>query len=186
MSKKTSRRGRRLITHHSSLITLIVALAMMSSGCGARRTPNLERVFAGARGRKGKRPIIVIPGILGSRMVNRRTGEVVWPSAFRSSVDGLSLPATPELEANRDDLVASRIVETARLAKIAPEVYVYHYLLRALEDYGGYPEGGRDNPPQGGYEDTFFVFPHHRPRDNLEAARPLVPPVAAPQLRLRR
>src|SRR5256714_246616 len=186
MSKKTSRRGRRLITHHSSLITLIVALAMMSSGCGARRTPNLERVFAGARGRKGKRPVIVIPGILGSRMVNRRTGEVVWPWAFRSSVDGLSLPATPELEANRDDLVASRIVETARLAKIAPEVYVYHYLLRALEDYGGYREGDWDNPPEGGDRDTFYVFPYDWRRDNVESARLLVRRVEALKLRLGR
>src|SRR5438270_9078912 len=99
-----------LITHHSSLITFIVALAMMTQGCGARRTPNLQRIFEGARVRKGKRPVIVIPGILGSRIVNRKTGEVVWPSVFRSHVDGLSLPTTPNLDANRDDLVASKIV----------------------------------------------------------------------------
>src|SRR2546423_14805406 len=176
MSKKTSRQRRRLITHHSSLITLIVALAMMSSGCGARPRPNPERVFAGARGRKGKRPVIVIPGILGSRMVNRRTGEVVWPSAFRSSVDGLSLPATPELEANRDDLVASRIVETARLAKIAPEVYVYHYLLRALEDYGGHPRGGWGKPPRSGRQEPFFVFPYPLRSLNLQPPGPFPPP----------
>src|SRR5947209_19227771 len=85
------------------------AFIVLFSGCGPRRTPNLERIFAGARERRGKRPVIVIPGILGSRMVNRKTGEVVWPSLFRSDVDGLSLPVTPDLDANRDDLVASRI-----------------------------------------------------------------------------
>src|SRR5437764_15169671 len=149
------KRRRAFIPHPSSLIPLIIALAMTLAGCGPRRAPNLERIFAGARERRGKRPVIVIPGILGSRMVNRRTGEVVWPSVFRSDVDGLSLPVTPDLDANRDDLVASRIVETAKLAKIAPEVYVYHYLLRALEDYGGYREGDWDNPPEGGDRDTF-------------------------------
>src|SRR5215210_7019399 len=121
----------RLSTQYSVLITLVVALAMTS--CGARRTPDLGRIFAGVRERKGKRPVIVIPGILGSRIVNRRTGEVVWPSAFRSDVDGLSLPTTPDLLNNRDELVAARIVEAARLAgKFGPEVYVYHHLIRAL------------------------------------------------------
>jgi pimeloyl-ACP methyl ester carboxylesterase len=168
------------------LITLHSAFCAFLIGCGARRTPNLERVFAGARARKGKRPVIVIPGILGSSIVNRKTGEVVWPSAFRSDVDGLSLPATPDLEANRDDLVATRIVETAKLARIAPEVYVYHYLLRALEDYGGYREGDWNNPPEDGDRDTFYVFPYDWRRDNVESARLLVRRVEALKLRLNR
>jgi transposase InsO family protein len=167
------------IIHHS-------AFSILFAGCGARRTPNLGRIFESARERRGKRPLIVIPGILGSRIVNRRTGEVVWPSAFRSDVDGLSLPATPDLDANRDDLVASRIVETAKLARLAPEVYVYHYLLRALTDYGGYREGDWDNPPEGGDRDTFYVFAYDWRRDNVESARLLVRRVEALKLRLGR
>jgi pimeloyl-ACP methyl ester carboxylesterase len=159
---------------------------LLLAGCGARRTPDLGRVFAGARSSKGKRPVIVIPGILGSRIVNRRTGEVVWPSAFRSDVDGLSLPATPDLEANRDELVAARIVDAAKLAKLAPEVYVYHHLLRALEDYGGYREGDWDNPPEGGDVDTFYVFPYDWRRDNVESARLLARRVETLKLKLGR
>src|SRR5947209_13603792 len=165
---------------------LTFSLLLPLAGCGARHTPNLERIFAGARERKGKRPVVVIPGILGSRIVNRKTGEVVWPSAFRSRVDDLSLPTTPDLEANRDDLVAARIVETAKFAKLAPEVYVYHYLLRALEDYGGYREGDLDNPPEGGDQDTFYVFPYDWRRDNVESARLLVRRLQALKLRLGR
>ncbi|HJQ31014.1 MAG TPA: hypothetical protein VJ866_02475 [Pyrinomonadaceae bacterium] len=186
--KLSLRAGRaRLITQHLSLITLVVALATAGAGCGARRTPNLGRVFAGARALKGKRPIIVIPGILGSRIVNRRTGEVVWPSVFRSDVDGLSLPTTPDLEANRDELVAARIVEAAKLGgKFGPEVYVYHYLIRALEEYGGYREGDWDNPPEGGDRDTYYVFPYDWRRDNVESARLLVKRVEALKLKLGR
>ncbi|MET0650247.1 MAG: hypothetical protein ABW208_26870, partial [Pyrinomonadaceae bacterium] len=186
MSRKTAPRASRtrLITHHLSLITLVVALA--TAGCGARRTPDLGRIFAGVRERKGKRPVIVIPGILGSSIVNRRTGEIVWPSVFRSDVDGLSLPTTPDLTNNRDELVSARIVEAARLAKIAPEVYVYHHLLRALEDYGGYREGDWANPPEGGDHDTFYVFPYDWRRDNVESARLLVQRVEALKLKLGR
>nr|MDQ5837742.1 hypothetical protein [Acidobacteriota bacterium] len=156
------------------------------NGCGARRTPDLERIFAAARARKGKRPVVVIPGILGSRIVNRRTGEVVWPSAFRSRGDDLRLPTAPDLEADRDDLVAARIVETAKFARLAPEIYVYQRLLRALEDYGGYREGDLDNPPEGGDQDTFYVFPYDWRRDNVESARLLVRRLQALKLRLGR
>src|ERR1043166_4366397 len=167
------------IALHSALCTLFV-------GCGARRTPDLERIFAGVRSRKGERPVVGLPGILGSRIVNRRTGEVVWPSAFRSRTDDLPLPTAPELEADRDDLVAARIVETAKFAKLAPEVYVYQRLLRALEDYGGYREGDLDNPPEGGDQDTFYVFPYDWRRDNVESARLLVRRLQALKLRLGR
>jgi pimeloyl-ACP methyl ester carboxylesterase len=167
-----------LIIHHS-------AFSLLLAGCGARRTPDLGRIFAGVRGRKGKRPVIVIPGILGSRIVNRRTGEVVWPSVFRSDVDGLSLPTTPDLVNNRDELTAARIVEAARLAgNFGPEVYVYHYLIRALEDYGGYREGDWANPPEGGDRDTFYVFAYDWRRDNVESARLLVKKVEALKLKL--
>jgi pimeloyl-ACP methyl ester carboxylesterase len=176
----------RLITSHLSLITLVFALATAGAGCGARRTPDLGRIFAGARERQGKRPVIVIPGILGSRMVNRRTGEVVWPSVFRSDVDGLSLPTTPDLAGNRDELVAGRIVEAARLAKVAPEVYVYHHLLRALEEFGGYREGDWADPPEGGDRDTFYVFAYDWRRDNVESARLLAERVEALRLKLGR
>src|SRR4051812_6487533 len=174
------------IVHRFAFIVLIIAQALTLAGCGARRTPNLARIFESARERKGKRPLIVIPGILGSRIVNRRTGEIVWPSAFPSDVDGLSLPTTPDLQANRDELVAARIVETAKLAKLAPEVYVYHYLLRALTDYGGYREGDWDNPPEGGDQDTFYVFAYDWRRDNVESARLLVRRIEALKLRLNR
>ncbi|HEV7892477.1 MAG TPA: hypothetical protein VGP08_17830 [Pyrinomonadaceae bacterium] len=154
------------IIHHSAFSILFV-------GCGARRTPNLARIFESARERRGKQPLIVIPGILGSQIVNRGTGEVVWPSVFRSDVDGLSLPTTPDLPANGDALGAAKIVDVAKLAKLAPEVYVYHYLLRALTDFGGYREGDWENPPEGGDRDTFYVFAYDWRRDNVESARTL-------------
>src|SRR5918998_6706603 len=94
------------LIHYLLLITFVLPL----SGClgSARRKPNLERIFAEARTRKGKRPLIVIPGVLGSQLVNYETGEVVWPSAFRSSDDGLSLPVSASLPGNKDNLVARK------------------------------------------------------------------------------
>jgi pimeloyl-ACP methyl ester carboxylesterase len=134
----------------------------------------MERIFAVARARTGKPPLIVIPGILGTELVNKETGEKVWPSIFRSSDDGLDLPVGPNLADNRDKLVPKSIVTTLRLSRLVPEVYIYHGLLEALKKYGGYREGDWDNPPADGDRDTFYVFAYDWRRDNVETARLLV------------
>jgi hypothetical protein len=133
---------------------LIIALAMIGSGCGARRAPNLARIFERARTRRGKPPLVIIPGILGSQLRNKTTQEIVWPSAIRSDVDGLSLPTTPALESNRDDLVADRIVTTARLVpkleRFSPEVLVYRELLGALTTYAATTQTPSSSSPTTG------------------------------------
>ena len=155
------------------LVLVLVALSIVSAGCiSARRTPNLEDIFASARARTGKRPVIVIPGILGTELINSKTGETVWPSAFRTSHD--VLPITPNIEANRDELVPGKILETVRLARLLPEVYVYRDLLEALRHYAGYREGNWENPGVDGDRDTFYVFPYDWRRDNVANARELV------------
>lgn len=151
----------------------MLVLCVGASGCiSARRTPNLEQIFAKARNSTGKRPVVVIPGILGSELINPKTGEKVWPSAFRTSQEGL--PISPNLEANRDELIPGKIVETAKLAKLLPEVYVYRDLLEALRRYAGYREGDWNNPGVDGDKDTFYVFAYDWRRDNVTNARELV------------
>jgi pimeloyl-ACP methyl ester carboxylesterase len=155
------------------LLSCLLLLSLVATGCiSARRTPNLEHIFAAARSSTGKRPVIVIPGILGSELINSKTAEKVWPSAFRTSEEGL--PISPNLEANRDDLIPGKIVETVRLARLLPEVYVYRDLLEALRRYAGYREGDWENPGAGGDKDTFYVFPYDWRQDNVTNARELV------------
>lgn len=156
-----------------NLIFCILVFSVAACGCiSARRTPNLEQIFKTARTTTGKRPVVVIPGILGSELINPKTGETVWPSAFRTSQEGL--PISPNLEANRDDLIPGKIVETAKLARLLPEVYVYRDLLDALRRYAGYREGDWNNPAVDGDRDTFYVFSYDWRRDNVANARELV------------
>jgi pimeloyl-ACP methyl ester carboxylesterase len=115
--------------------------------------------------------VIVIPGILGTELINPKTGETVWPSAFRTSQEGL--PISADLAANRDDLVAGKIIETVKLGRVLPEVYVYRDLLEALRRYAGYRDGNWDNPAADGYQDTFYVFAYDWRQDNVSNAREL-------------
>ena len=116
--------------------------------------------------------MIVIPGILGSELINSKTGETVWPSAFRTSQEGL--PISPNLAANRDDLVPGKIIETVKLARVLPEVYVYRDLLVALRRYAGYRDGDWNNPSADGDQDTFYVFSYDWRQDNVSNGRELI------------
>ena len=80
----------------------------------------------------------------------------------------------PDLASNRDDLVPGKIVETLKLARVLPEVYVYRDLLDALRRYAGYREGDWENPAADGYQDTFYVFAYDWRQDNVKNARELV------------
>ncbi len=162
--------GEKLSLRLPGLIALLLFL-LFSSGCIApRRTPNLERIFASARAQTGKRPVIVIPGVLGTELVNSKTGEVVWPSVLRSGSDNSTLPMTPDLAGNRDDVVPTRIVETVKFARVLPEVYVYRDLLESLREFGGYREGDWNNPDESGDQDVYYVFAYDFRRDNVENA----------------
>jgi len=80
----------------------------------------------------------------------------------------------PDIASNRDDLIPGKIVETVRLARVLPEVYVYRDLLEALRRYAGYHQGDWDNPDIDGYQDTYYVFPYDWRQDNVKNARELV------------
>ena len=77
---------------------------------------------------------------------------------------------TPNLSANRDDLIPGKIIETLRLARVLPEVYVYRDLLEALRNYAGYREGDWNNPGPDGSKDTFYVFAYDWRKDNVANA----------------
>ena len=96
----------------------------------------------------------------------------MWPSVFRTSQEGL--PISVNLEANRDDLVPGKILETVRLARLVPDIYVYRDLLDALRRFAGYREGNWENPGADGDRDTYYVFAYDWRRDNVDNARELV------------
>ena len=147
---------------------------------------DLDRIFAESRMAVGKRPVIVIPGILGSQLVNPAANEVVWPSLKRSERDGISLPISPRLSDNRDSLVAREVLGTIKTPFLVPEIKVYQDLLTSLQRYGGFREGNWDNPGKDDYRDTYYVFPYDWRRDNVETAQLLIKQIATLKAKLNR
>jgi pimeloyl-ACP methyl ester carboxylesterase len=123
---------------------------------------------------KGKLPVIIIPGIIGSELVNKDTNDVVWFGIRRSNTDDLRLPISTNIAGNRDNLVPRDILRSVKLFAFLPETEIYERLANVLETTGGYKEGKWDAPTETGFEDTYYVFPYDWRRDNVENARLLV------------
>jgi len=123
---------------------------------------------------KGKMPVIVIPGLLGSELINQETGEAVWFDLGRSKDDDLRLPISANLAANRDKLVPGDILRNIKYLKFLPETEIYSKAATSLEVPGDYTEGKWDAPTENGYQDTYYVFPYDWRRDNVENARLLI------------
>lgn len=113
---------------------VLIALAVGANGCvrpKPRLQPDLGQIFRQAKERTGKTPIIIIPGLLGSRLINKATGKTVWPLAHPNEEE-LKLPISPDPKKNRDDVVATEVVETAKLGFPIPEIKVYEVLTDTL------------------------------------------------------
>src|SRR5437763_5269249 len=167
---------------------VLIALMVWTSGCVRSKPklqPDLAQIFRPATRQTGKTPIIVIPGMLGSRLENKRTGDKVWPRAHPKDED-LRLPVSPDLKKNRDDVVATQVVETANLGFPIPEIKVYEDLTNTLTNYAGYKRGNIDDPQPGGDYDTFYLFPYDWRRDNVETAQLLSEKIARLKEKLHR
>lgn len=131
----------------------------------------------------GKNPVIIIPGITGSSLVNSRTGKTVWFSVRRDKDDDLRLPMTStNLARNRDSLVPKDIIREVKLPSIIPDVEVYQGVIDALKERG-YTEADWRLPRA---EDSFYVFAYDWRRDNVESARLLIQKIEAVKRATRR
>lgn len=147
---------------HSILFVLCLAVFATAS-LGQTPPPGL-----------GKAPVIIIPGITGSELINKNTGKLVWFKTSRAKDDDVRLPMSSNIARNRDGLVAGDIIRSLSIGKFIPETEIYEKLINALQTSGGYREATWANATAKDAEDTFFVFPYDWRRDNVESARLMI------------
>lgn len=132
----------------------------------------------------GKTPIIIIPGLTGSELVNRSTGKTAWFRTTRAKDDDVRLPMSASLARNRDNLIAGDIIREVRITRLLPEIEIYERLIDSLQKTGGYREAKWTTATRADSQDTFFVFAYDWRRDNVENARLLIQKVEQLKRRL--
>jgi pimeloyl-ACP methyl ester carboxylesterase len=126
---------------------------------------------AESRQTTGKRPLIIVPGILNIELLNKYSGEKVWPAARRSSKDDIDLPINGDPLSTTDELVPGKAIESFRFLFFTSRVSILGGLLRSLRAPGGYREGNWETPGPDGDQDTFYTFTYDWRRDNVQVAQ---------------
>ncbi|MEO7539091.1 MAG: hypothetical protein ABIV21_03630, partial [Pyrinomonadaceae bacterium] len=117
--------------------------------------------------------MILIPGLSGSELRHKVTGERIWFKALRQKSEDLRLPISEDLSKNHDQLIPGDVMRTLKLGMI-PITDVYGGLIDALETRGKYHEEQWDSPSAKGADGALYVFPYDWRLDNVENARRLV------------
>ena len=143
----------------------VVAVLLLTSAAFSQKTSGK------VKNRLGKRPVIIIPGIMGSELKDSDNGETVWFSILKSDGEDLRLPIALNLKLSTDKLVPGDIIRKIKL-KFFPDVKIYKGIIDSLIK-NGYEEAKWEDPPKD-LEGKFFVFPYDWRRDNVETAQFLI------------
>lgn len=173
----------------TSTAVLLIATSLVG-GCTVRYKPaDMGGLYSQAAQHEGpeRHAIIVIPGILGSRLEDSATGQVAWGAfsgdyAKPNEAHGANLVALPmeqgrELSELRDNVVSTEVLDRIRVRFLGLPVQLkaYFQMIEVL-GAGGYRDqslGLSGAVDWGDDHYTCFQFPYDFRRDNVENARRL-------------
>jgi hypothetical protein len=161
MSSATSRRR--------PWICLALIAALASAGCVSKRPPVREDLAA----REPKRPVVLIPGITGTKLRDPATDRLRWGTSKnlffpRDGGYSLAVPLDRGAAAGSELQVDGVVLQIRLLGLLKFEFYAP--LIRLMEA-NGYRFGDLDDPRPG---DTFFIFPYDWRYGNVRASAELL------------
>jgi pimeloyl-ACP methyl ester carboxylesterase len=148
-----------------------IAACLMLAACGTVEQPDLERMYRDFARDADTTPVIVIPGLFGSKLRDRATGKEIWPGSWDEVLFGdyrgieVSFDAAT-LQVRPDDLEAYDIAD-----RVLGRDF-YGPLIDTLSRIGGYRRATPGVAAAHG-ERRFYLFPYDWRQDNVEHARAL-------------
>ncbi|MFZ6780595.1 lipase/acyltransferase domain-containing protein [Undibacterium sp. Ji83W] len=132
--------------------------------CASAPRPDLSRLYRLSDQASDNTPVILIPGLFGSKLRNRHTGKEVWPGSTTDILFGdyrqLALKFDPQtLQVLPDDLEAFDVAD-----KVLGQD-IYGPIISTLEKFGGYVKGVPGTPVRKG-ERRYYLFPYDFRQDN--------------------
>jgi hypothetical protein len=179
-------------TSGSPTLTGALAAALLVTGCATAllpRQPDVDLLYSRAARSHGpeRNPVIVIPGLTGSNLLDPATGRVVWgtlggDSAAPDEPADARLIALPmregvPLHELTDNVRSNGVLDRLRVKILGIPINLdaYYYILEAL-GVGGYREESRaiaTGIDWGDEHNTCFQFDYDWRRDNVENAQRL-------------
>lgn len=173
----------------------ILVLSLAISGCSATGSYSSfkaqRKILIGEGAKKAfqyegieRHPVIVIPGIFGSRLVDSESKRIAWglftgkemiANFSREQIRTLSVPMDEgkTLSQLRDSVVPAGALDVVNVRMLGLPIHMngYRDMINALESAGYYGEGCKDDD-SAKYE-TLFTFGYDWRRDIVETAKAL-------------
>ena len=152
----------------SRFTALCLSVAVVAA-CSDTPRPDLARLYR--VGMSDAAPVILIPGVFGSRLRDRTTGDEVWPGPWWRVL----FSSYPELALEFDPTTQQPLPSRLEPYGIAEQVFgrdFYRPILQTLSRYGGYAPGTLGMPAAKG-ERRYYVFAYDWRQDNVASAREL-------------
>jgi pimeloyl-ACP methyl ester carboxylesterase len=148
----------------------LAALALF--GCAHEAaSPDLARMYRTAAVSPDTTPVIVIPGLFGSKLRDRVSGEQLWPGDYRR----IAFSDYRDIELRFDPVSLAVLPDDIEAYDIADHVVgidFYGRLIETLAKYGGYTKGTPGVPVHAG-EKRYYVFAYDWRQDNVVHAAEL-------------
>jgi hypothetical protein len=138
----------------SSVLRPARLLPALALACGLLTAPAARAAGIGS----ALPPIVIVPGAPGTELVDRRTGELVWPNPRQmASRDGNDRLALPLDDPESSEIVPGKLLRKVRVLGIDFPIHAYDGLearLRAM----GYHEGDWRSSTTGRGEYFYFAY----------------------------
>ena len=154
-------------------------MTLFVTACAATPTPDLDQLFRSdqpikVEGDFIQPPVVIIPGLLGSRLIDAQSGQEQWPGgtfdvAF-SQYETIEMPvdgSTITPDALPSPLVAGGIAESALGRDF------YGLIIKTLVSHGGYRRADIGEPVSTPNERRVYVFDYDWRQDNVTTVRTL-------------
>lgn len=148
---------------------LFALCALLLAAChDSQPRPDFKRLYQSSGSGIEQPPLILVPGILGSRLRDRQTGDEVWPGSLFDKVFSdyapLALAIDPVTLAPEPSPYEAFALTDQALGRD-----FYGQIIKALEFAGGYVSGqpGAANPKR---ERRYYLYAYDWRQDNVTSA----------------
>ncbi len=160
-----------VLAHRLRLAGILALCAALAACADEPARPDLARLYrVGSQG-ADTTPVIVIPGLFGSRLRDRTTGAEVWPGSAEmilfDDYHSLALDFDRATLQVRPDNVEAFGITDAALGRD-----FYGQIIEALQRFGGYVKATPGTPMVPG-ERRYYIYPYDWRQDNVDSARGL-------------
>ncbi|MGH8756736.1 MAG: lipase/acyltransferase domain-containing protein, partial [Burkholderiales bacterium] len=152
------------------LISLLL-LSLLLAACAEMIRPDFKRLYQMSERNTEQPPVIVVPGLFGSKLRNRATGAEVWPGSTLdivfSNYESIGLEIDPDTLLPKPSPLEAYAITEGALGRD-----FYGEIIKTLSRYGGYARG-EPGVPVMTKGPRYYLFPYDWRQDNVQTARQL-------------